>query len=483
MRNVWRPRPGDTVVRRPRPVQLRPIILPLPLPRPPSRELASPSTIIYGFLLLALIGSGLLLLPWATTEGKSPPFMTAFFTAVSAVTVTGLVIEETGRYWNLLGQAIIMTLIFLGGLGWMTLASFMLAVLGQRISLSHQLIMREPLGVTQVGAIVRFMRFMVFVFLAVQATGALLLTWRFLERFPHLGWAGAAWQGLFQAISAFNNAGFSILPGAPSLEPLAHDLPTLGLMALLIMLGGLSYVVLADTVRCRLNLGRLALDTKVVLVWSLLLWGVGTLVIFGFEYGNSETLLSLPVVDKIADAFFLSVSARTAGFTAVDFSGMTQAIFFFVTALMFIGAASASAGGGIRVNTLGVVAATMVASFRGRSQVTLFGREVPEDQVHRALAISVLGLALVFLSAFALTFVESFFSQIPFLNLLFEVVSAFGTVGLSTGITPDLSLIGKLVIITVMLIGRVGPLVLALAIAERQETPLYRFAQERVRIG
>lgn len=479
MARGWQPRPGDVVVRRPRLAQLRPIVFQLALPKPPSRGLASPITVIYGFLLLVLVGTGILLLPWANRQGEVTPLMTALFTATSAATVTGLVVVDTPSYWTPLGQAVIWALMLVGGLGWMTLASFILLVIGQRLSLAHQLVMQQPLGLQQVGHVIRVMRQMVLTFLTIEAVGSLLLAWRFKGLLPDASWLSALWQGLFHGVAAFNNAGFAILPGSHNLSRLTLDVPTLGVIMALIVLGGLSYPVMADLVVVR-RWRRLAVDTKMVVVASLVLWIAGTMVVLGFEYGHQTTLGPLPIWGKISNALFFSVSARTAGFTTVDFSGMAQATFFFIVALMFIGTASASTGGGIRINTVGVLVATMLASLRGQQYVNAFGREIPAQVVHRAVAVAFLGLSMVFVAAFLLTFIER---QGDFLSFLFEVVSAFGTVGLSTGVTPQLSIAGKMVIILTMLVGRLGPMSLALALMARERPAVFRFAQEPVRIA
>ncbi|MDW8120131.1 MAG: potassium transporter TrkG [Chloroflexota bacterium] len=479
MTHTWRPRPGDVVVRRPRQAQLRPIVFQLTFPKPPSPGLASPVTIVYGFLLLVVVGTGLLLLPWANREGQVTPFMTALFTATSAATVTGLVVVDTASYWTTFGHGVIGSLILVGGLGWMTLASFLLLVIGQRLSLAHQLVMQQPLGLQQVGHVIRVMRQMVLTFLVIQVVGGVVLAWLFKGLLSEASWGTALWQGFFHSVAAFNNAGFAILPGSQNLSVLTLHVPTLVVMMALIILGGLSYPVMADLVRVR-RWRRLALDTKMVVVASVALWIAGTLVVLGFEYAHQATLGTLPVWGKAINALFFSVSARTAGFTTVDFSGMNQATFFFIVALMFIGTASASTGGGIRINTLGVLVATVVASLRGQQYVNAFGREIPAQVVHRALAVASLGLGMVFIAAFLLTFIEP---QGDFLSFLFEVVSAFGTVGLSTGVTPQLSVAGKIIIILTMLVGRLGPMGLALALLPRERPAMVRFAQEPVRIA
>lgn len=474
----WRPRPADQVVRRPRAAELKTLIFRLPLPRPPERNIASPLTVLYGFAFLVVIGTALLMLPYANTLNEIPRFNTALFTATSAVTVTGLTVVDTPGYWTPLGQGVILVLILIGGMGWMTLAGIVLVIIGQRITLPQRMALRGPLGVSQIGGVVRLLRNMVITALGLQLLGALLLTVRLHERFSW-DWPKALWQGSFHAVAAFNNAGFAILPSSNNLSALHDDFLFLGTLAVLIMLGGLSFFVILELMRTRRQ-ARLSLDTKIVVVFSLILWVLGTVVIFAFEFGNSTTLGQTSLGEKAFAAMFHSVSARTAGFSTVEFAALTPAAAFFITALMFIGTASASTGGGIRLNTVGVLAATVLASIRSREQVTLFHREIPPTQVHRALAVAVLAITLVFFVAFFLTFTE----KKEFINLFFETVSAFGTVGLSAGVTPELSLSGQLVIILTMLIGRLGPLTLALALANREQSPpLYRFAEERVKIG
>ncbi|MBI4233371.1 MAG: Trk family potassium uptake protein [Chloroflexi bacterium] len=464
------------VVRRPRLSESAPISLKLPLPRVPSKGLlASPSTVFFGVAVLELLGTVLLVLPFATADGHFTAPLVAFFTATSAITVTGLVVVDTSTYWSFWGQLTIMGLIFLGGVGWMTLASFLLVVLGQRITLPQRLAMREPLGVVQIGGVVRMLRNMVLTLVGIQVLGMVVLALRFHTAFT---WPEAVWLGAFHSVSAFNNAGFTILPRSDNLSALTGDLASLGVFSGLIILGGLSFGVMAELVRVR-RFSRFSLDTKLVLVGSLLLWLLGALVVFAFESGNPATLGRLPLGEKVGNAVFLSVSARTAGFSTFPFGGMELASMFFITGLMFIGTASASTGGGIRLNTMGVLVATVLASIRGRGEVTAFKREISQEQVHRALAVGLLGITLVFFAAFFLTFIE----RRGFIDLLFETVSAFGTVGLSTGVTPHLHLAGKLLISFTMLLGRLGPLALALAVAQRERPALYRFARERVKIG
>jgi trk system potassium uptake protein TrkH len=451
----------------------------LPRPRSPSRGLASPLSVPFGFLLLIALGTLLLLLPASNQQDGFTPLLTALFTAASAVTVTGLVVVESATYWSPLGQAVLWVLILVGGMGWLTLAGFLLVILGQRITLPQRLALREPLGTAQIGEVIRLVRNTMLSFMAFQMVGAVLLTLHFHDLFTW-SWPKALGQGLFHAVSGFTNAGFTILPDSVSLSLFSGDLTVLTVMGLLILLGGLSFPVMADMLRLR-RFSRFSLDTKIVLVGSVALWLLGALVIFAFESSEPRTLGLIGVLDQVVNAAFHSISARSGGFSTVDVGAMVPATAFFVTGLMFVGSASASVGGGIRLNTLGVLVATVSAALRGRRNITLFRREVAQDQVHRAIAVVTVAGAFVFLLAFVLTFTES---HQEFIDLFFEVVSAIGTVGLSRGVTPELTAVGKLLIISAMALGRMGPLMLALALAQREQAvPLYRNPRERVKIG
>lgn len=435
----------------------------------------SPFVLLYGFGGLILLGGLLLMLPFANRLGGFTPPSIAFFTATSAVTVTGLVVVSTSDYWTTFGQGIIFALVLVGGLGFMTLATFFLILMGQRITLAERLIMRDTIGADRLGGLVRLTRNVVLLALVIYTLGALALFFRFSAQFPR---PVAVWQAVFHSVSAFNNAGFSILPGSSSLSRFMGDFSLLGTMALLIILGGISYSVLVDLFRER-RFSRLSLDTRMVISASLFLWLLGALVIFVSEYASNPTLGGLSLEEKGFYALFHSINARTAGFTTLDFNSTQEHTNLFLLSLMFVGGAAGSTAGGIKVNTFAVIVAAVLSSVRGRLQVEAFGREIPHFQVHRALTVAVLALSVIFAMALLLTLTEG----MPFLNLLFETFSAFATVGYSTGITPALSVWGKVIIIFTMFIGRLGPLTLALALAPREERAVYRFAQERVRIG
>ena len=475
MQESWRPRPGDRVVRRPREEEIRPLHITASPPRVPPKNFGSPYLLLGGFAFLIAVGTALLLLPFTNNQGGVTPFMDALFTATSAVTVTGLVVVDTPTYWSFPGQLVIMILIFTGGLGIMTSATLFLLLIGQRITLANRLLMREGLGTNQLGGLIRLTIRIVLVVAGIQLAGFLVLTARLISEYPL---STAVWQSAFHAVSGFNNAGFVIFPESESLGAFLDDYAVLVPMTLLIILGTVSYTVLLDVFGYR-RFNRYTLDTKLVVTVTAALLLLGTVVIMIGEYSNAETLGPLSVVSKVSTAFFHSASGRTAGFTTVSFENMELHSSFFITGLMFIGGASASTAGGVKVNTIAVLMAAVLSSIAGRSHATAFGREVPPPPVFRALTVLVLGIVMVFAVAFFLTMSEG----LPLIQTLFETVSAFSTVGLSTGITGELSPVGRLIIILTMYFGRIGPLTLALVLAQKEETATYRYAEERVKIG
>ena len=446
--------------------------------RRPTRHFTPPFILFYGFGLLILAGGGLLLLPISNENGGVTPIDVAFFTSTSAVTVTGHTVEDTATYWTSFGHAVIFTLMLVGGLGFTTVATFFLIVLGQRITLPERMLMRDTLGVDQLGGLVAVLRNIVLIVFGMYAIGMVAIWWRLQEVFP----AGEAlWQSAFLSVSGFNSAGFTILPDSASLNGFLGNTFLLGFLAALIVLGGISWTVLVDVFRQR-RFSRLTLDTKLVITTSLFLWVLGALVFFIAEYDNKETMGGFSVLQKGVQSIFHSISGRTAGLTTMDFSAANDLTILFYPFLMFVGGAAGSVAGGIKVATLAVIIAAVISSVKGRLQAEAFGREIPHFQVHRALTVAALGLALIFVVSLTLTFTERD-SDISFLNLFFDTVSAFGTTGLSTGVPSELSLAGRIMFMITMFLGRLGPLTLALALAPREDATVYRFVQERVKIG
>ena len=478
-RSGWSPRRGDRDNPHPQAEEIGPVRVTVAKARVHSRLFGSPLVLLYIFVALIALGTALLIPPFAHNGEGTTPFVTALFTSTSAVTVTGLVVQETSTYWTLYGKAIITALMFVGGLGIMTLAAFLLVFFGRRVSLFQRLLMKESLGilpVSELGGLVGLAIRIVAVAVAIQLVGFIVLTLRFLAIMEPLDAVG---QGLFTAVSGFNGAGFTALPDSSSLSAYQTDVIVIAAVGSLIFLGAISLWVMADIVSLR-RFSLLSLNTKIVLVGTAVLILLGAVTFFAFEYSRPPTLQALSVPHKLLVSVFESISGRTAGFTTVDYGNTAQQTNFLFIGLMFIGGASASVAGGIKINTLLVVLVAVISTLEGRSHATAFGREIPATIVQQAMVIGAVASAVVFFFAFLLTAVESGFD---FIALLFESVSAFGTVGLSTGVTGDLSIWGQVILVVAMVVGRIGPLALGLAMTRYAEGDNYRYPREQVTIG
>jgi trk system potassium uptake protein TrkH len=431
-----------------------------------------------------LIAIGTLLL-WAPISAAGPghaDIITALFTATSAVCVTGLVVVSSGDYWTPTGQVVILGLMFLGGLGIMTAGLVILTAIGRRVTLNQRLIVRDTMGGASLGSVMTLGRYVLIFAVAAQVVGFLALFAKLSFEFPV---GEAAWNALFHSVSAFNNAGFTIFEGSNSLSRFGSDPVTLAIFGVLIVLGSLSFPVLAELAR-RKRPNRWSLDTRLVLIGTVSLWVVGGISMLLFEIGNPQTLGGLPLQDQISNTTFQAITGRTAGFSTIDFAATRPGNDFLYMLLMFIGGASGSTAGGIKVNTAMILLVAGMASINGRPRTEAFGRELPVAQVTRALALFLLAILGLFLVVVALAITEVHrveAGHFGFLDLLFEATSAFGTTGLSRGITPDVSDPGKIVLTIAMYLGRLGPLTIALGLALKERRAVYRFAEERVRLG
>ena len=430
-------------------------------------------------------GAGLLTLPFASVSGESAPLQVAYFTAISAVTVTGHTVVSTPEYWSAFGQAVIFLLMLVGGLGFMVISTFLLLLLGDRTTIQQRALTRgmmsDAAGVKQMRAIRTFGNRVIIIVLLIYLLGSLIYFTQ-ISGMDGVGQGRAYWYSLFLSVSSFNNAGFNIIPEAAqgNAARFVSNHTVLVTMTLMIALGSLGWVTMVDVWRQR-RFTRFSLDTKLVVVTSLGLWLLGAGMLALTEINNPDTLGSLGWLDRGVNSVFISVSGRTAGFSTIDFGQVAEVTRMTFTALMYIGGAPGSVAGGIKVVTFALIVAAVISSLRSRSHAEAFGREIPQPQLHRALAVAVLGLALIFVIIMTLIEIEP---EAPFLQLLFEVVSALGTVGATTGIVPSLGLAAQSIFMLAMFVGRLGPLALALALAPREdEVEVYRFAQERVRIG
>ncbi|WP_419874416.1 TrkH family potassium uptake protein [Candidatus Pristimantibacillus sp. PTI5] len=434
-----------------------------------------PRILVSGFALIIVLGALLLSMPFASASGERLPFLDALFTATSATCVTGLVVVDTGTYFSVAGQVILMCLFQLGGLGFMTMATLVALVLRKKISLRERLLLQEAMNQSSMEGIVRLIRRVIGYSLVIELIGFILFSFRFAFDMP-IG--KALFFGAFHAVSLFNNAGFDIFGGYRSLTLYVED-PIVNITAmLLIITGGLGFVVMSDLMEFRKN-QKLSLHSKVVLSMTGTLIAVGTIVIFVFEFSNTKTLASLDWSGKIWSSFFQSVTPRTAGANTLDYTALRQATVFFTIILMFIGASPGSTGGGIKTTTFTTLVGAVIAMIRGREDIVFFRYRLGKDRIFKALTITLISLGLVIIVTMVLSMTE----DQAFLKLLFEATSAFGTVGLSVGVTPELSNVGKIVIAFTMFAGRLGPLTLAYALGPRTEKELYRHPEGKITIG
>lgn len=463
---------GDRIFRIP---LTRPWRVLLPVATEPKDPMSSSLVLIYGFAVVIALGTVLLMLPISSKTGQFTSPLNAFFTATSAVCVTGLVVVDTAGHWSFLGQVVILALIQIGGFGFMTSATLFLLAFGRRIGLREKILISESMGIARLGGLVKIVGLMAMFTILLEAIGAVGFYQHFAKGNPL---ETSVWLSTFQAISSFNNAGFDLYGNFQSLSSYQNNPLVLLVTAALVILGGISFLVVANLIKTR-SLSRLSLDSKLVLSTTALLLAVGMVVILLTEFNNNETLGNLSLPLKILNAFFLSVTTRTAGFSTINVNHLANYALFFMMFLMFIGGASGSTAGGIKVNNFSMLTATIWSTMRGREHPGAFGREFNVQQIHRALTVVLLSLGFVSVMVLLLTVTEKF----RFIDLLYETVSAFGTVGLSTGITPSLSIAGRLIIVLTMFVGRLGPLTLMLALMQRQQISKYRYPQEIVRIG
>lgn len=435
-----------------------------------------PQILAFGFLGLILAGSLLLMLPVSTNPGHRLSFLDALFEAASAVCVTGLIVTDTATTFTMFGEMVLMVLIQIGGLGFMTVGILVAIMLGRRIGLSERIIAQAALNQFVLSGIVKLIKLVVLTTIAIEALGALLLSvfWA-----GEMGWGRAFYYGVFHSISAFNNAGFDLMGNYSSLTAYAGSLPINVIISFLFIVGGLGFTVIMDVCSKRLP-GKWSLNTKLVLITTLIVNLVSTVFLFMTEHNNPETMGALPLDKQWIASYFHGTVPRTAGFNTIDLTKLENDSLLLTMALMFIGGASGSTAGGIKITTFLLLIMVVWAFVRQKEDINVLNRRIPHDLVYRALAISIIGIALIFTAVLLLELTEE---HIPLMHLAFEAVSAFGTVGLSLGVTPELSASGKVIIMTLMFIGRLGPLTIAFALTNQSKKQKIRFPEEKILIG
>lgn len=431
---------------------------------------------VSGFVVVISTGTGLLLLPWSTQPGTSTSVLEAAFTATSAVCVTGLAVVDTGSHWSGFGQLVLLVLVQIGGLGFMTVSSMLVLLLSRRLGLRRRLVTRTERDSLNMGDLREVLIGIGIVTATIQTAIALVLALRLWTSYG-VDPDTALWSGVFHSVTAFNNAGFSLYPD--NLIGFSGDWLFLVPIMAGVLVGGLGFPVLVDLRRVRWQWGELTLHSKITLAGTAALLVIGFVLVTALEWGNSGTLGPMPLHEKVLNGTFASVTPRTAGFNTIDIAAMEPQSQLATIGLMFIGAGSAGTSGGIKIGTFAILALVIWSQLRGETDVTGFRRRISDSTQRRAVTVALLAVALV-VSAAGVLLISA---NTGIGDAFFETVSAFGTVGLSTGITPTLPAVDQMALMLLMLIGRVGPITLGAALVLRSRPSRYRLPEEGLLIG
>lgn len=427
-----------------------------------------------GFLAVIIIGAVILSLPISSRSGEPTNFLDAIFTSTSAVCVTGLITLDTSTHWSTFGQTVIMTLIEIGGLGFMSFTVLISLILGKKITLRERLVMQEAMNTFSIQGLVRMVKYVLIFTVSVQFFGALLLSTQFV---PEYGIIKGFFYSIFHSISAFCNAGFDLF--GTSLVGYSNNTVVILVISALIIIGGLGFTVLLELYDFK-GIKKLSLHAKIVIITTLILIFGGTLLMLLFEHKNPQTIADMNIKDKLLNSFFASVTPRTAGFNSISTSGMTLASKILTVILMLIGGSPGSTAGGLKTVTCAILVLTVISVIRGREDTEVFGRRLTKEIVYKSFIIVFIGLSLVIGVTMILSYTEVGAS---FIDLLYETSSALGTVGLTLGLTPKLSSLGKIFIMIMMYLGRVGPLTVMLALTRKRKKSGYKYPEGKILIG
>ena len=437
---------------------------------------------VIGFASVVLLGALLLNLPIATKSGESIGLLDALFTATSAVCVTGLIVVDTATYWSIFGQVVIITLIQIGGLGFMTIATMFALLTKKKINLMERLLIQESLNQKDLSGMVRLTRYVILITFLIEGIGAILLSFTFI---PQFGLGRGVWYSIFHAISAFCNAGFDLMGSVSgpftSLTSYVDNFMIVMTISALIILGGIGLPVRLDVIRTK-KASRLNMHSKVVIFTTAILIGIGSIFIFVVEFNNPKTLGTLSLPGKLLAAFFQSVTTRTAGFNTIDLTLIKESSLFIMMILMFIGASPASTGGGIKTTTLASLVITVRSFISGKGDIEVCERRISGAIITKAIGIFFIATALVVFGTLALSLTDEGFTLV---ECGFEIVSAIATVGLSIGGSPSLTTMGKVVVMIAMFIGRVGSLTIFVALLSKgaRKKPPVRYPEGKIIVG
>lgn len=429
-----------------------------------------------GFAVVILTGAFLLNLPIATQSGERTPFIDSIFVATSATCVTGLVTVDTGTHWSYFGKTVIMFLIEIGGLGFMSFATLIALLLGKRITLKERLVMQEALNSYSIQGLVKMAQYVLMFTFSIQLGGALLLSTQFI---PEFGLGKGIYYSVFHSISAFCNAGFDLFGNFQSLTKYYDNHVIILTISSLIIIGGLGFYVWQEIYNFR-GLRKLSLHSKIALSVTGFLLLFGTILMFILEFNNPGTMKDMSFKGKVLSSIFASVTPRTAGFNSISTADMTTAGKFLTIILMFIGGSSGSTAGGIKVTTAGLLVLTVLSIVRGREDTEIYKKRISKDTIYKSLAITVISLGLVIFVTMVLSITET---GVSLEYLLYEATSAFATVGMTLGLTTELSFTGKAIIVFTMYAGRVGPLTLFLALSRRKVSNNIKYPEEKILVG
>lgn len=441
--------------------------------------LTYPKMIAFGFLVVITIGTLLLMLPFASRDGQSASFINALFTATSATCVTGLAVVETYLHWTIFGQIVILALIQTGGLGFMTIITMFSFFLRRRIGLTERTLLRDSINSMYIGGVIRLTRKILFGTLAFETVGAVLLSLRFV---PKMGLGAGLWNAIFTSVSAFCNAGFDLMgryEPYSSFVTMQNDVLVNFVIMSLIIIGGIGFFVWDDLSVHKLHFKKYKLHTKIVLTVTGLLILLGTLSFLILER-NSSTMENMNFGQRIMASMFASVTPRTAGFNTIDVAAMTPGSKFVSVLLMFIGGSPGSTAGGIKTTTLAVVLISVWASIRNKSGANVYRRRLEPHTLSQATSVITINAFLALSGCVLIAMAQT---QFNLDDLMLEVFSAMGTVGLSTGITRDLNTFARLILVVLMYSGRVGSLSFALVFTEKRTKALLQNPQEKINIG
>ena len=437
------------------------------------KRLSSSQIIILGFAAVILLGSFLLMLPFATKDGHGAVFTDALFTATSAVCVTGLVVQDTATYWSAFGHAVILTLIQIGGMGVVTVAIAISTFSGKQISLKQRSTMQEAISAHKVGGIVRLTGFIIKMTILFELLGALVMAPTFCKEF---GFFKGVWYAIFHSISAFCNAGFDLMGVKSEYSSLTYFIanPVINSAVIaLIIIGGIGFLTWEDIKTNKHHIRRYRMQSKVILTTTALLILFPALYFFFFEFGNK------PLGERVWSSLFQAVTPRTAGFNTADLTQISETGSLLTIMLMLIGGSPGSTAGGMKTTTLAVMLSTAVSVFRRREHTHFFGRRISDDTVRNAATVFMMYLVLFLTGGFVISRVEG----LPLLTCLYETASAIGTVGLTLGITPDLGIVSQIILIFLMYIGRVGGLTLIFSTVSGNRGNTARLPQEKLTVG